>query len=237
MCGRITQISNRMEYIQALGPTFVYQEWSGGDIVAQYNVAPGAQVTVIEQLDRDRLHNNRIMWGYRTPWSKEQGHRPHPNSRIEKSRSPYIRHMWKSGRVLVPVDGWYEWTGEKASKQPWYFRLKTNRPMFMAAITNFRPREVQTVEVGLAIITTAADGALADIHDRRPIVLSPEHAQLWVDKGISAEQAEEIAHAGILPPDAFEWYPVSKAVNRVVNMMELSVDEQNALITPIELGI
>jgi len=38
--------------------------------------------------------------------------------------------MWKSGRAIVPADGWYEWTGEAGKKQPWHIRLKTRRPMF-----------------------------------------------------------------------------------------------------------
>ncbi|SFA84911.1 SOS response associated peptidase (SRAP) [Collimonas sp. OK607] len=47
--------------------------------------------------------------------------------------------MFKSGRVIVPAEGWYEWTGEKGHKQPWYIRLKSGESMLMAAITDFRP--------------------------------------------------------------------------------------------------
>lgn len=41
--------------------------------------------------------------------------------------------------VIVPADGWYDWTGEKGHKQPWYIRLKADKPMFMAGITNWKP--------------------------------------------------------------------------------------------------
>jgi putative SOS response-associated peptidase YedK len=49
----------------------------------------------------------------------------------------YFRHIWRQDRVNVPADGSYMWTGAHRQKQPWYIRLKTDRPMFLAAISNF----------------------------------------------------------------------------------------------------
>jgi putative SOS response-associated peptidase YedK len=43
------------------------------------------------------------------------------SARIERAATGrYFRHMWREGRVIVPADGWYEWTGEEGRKQPWH---------------------------------------------------------------------------------------------------------------------
>jgi putative SOS response-associated peptidase YedK len=71
--------------------------------------------------------------------------------------------------------------------------------------------------MGFAIVTAAAEAGLVDVHDRRPVVLVPEDARLWMDHDFSAEQAEQLARAASLPPDAFEWYKASPDVNNAKN--------------------
>lgn len=67
------------------------------------------------------------------------------------------------------------------------------------------------------IITAASDSGMVDIHDRRPLVLPPEHASEWLDPELSPERAEEIAKNLCQPTEEFEWYPVGKAVGNVKN--------------------
>jgi putative SOS response-associated peptidase YedK len=66
-------------------------------------------------------------------------------------------------------------------------------------------------------VTAAADGGFVDAHAQRPIVLLAEDAAIWMDKTLSTDAAEHIARWMALPRDAFEWHPVSKAVNKVAN--------------------
>ena len=58
---------------------------------------------------------------------------------------------------------------------------------------------------------------MVDIHDRRPVVLSPDDARMWLDPDLPAEQAEHLARSMAVPADEFTWHAVSKAVNRVGN--------------------
>lgn len=55
------------------------------------------------------------------------------------------------------------------------------------------------------------------MHDRRPVVLSPEDVYLRLDQGISPDHAEHLARFATLGPDCFEWYKASAAVNKVGN--------------------
>lgn len=127
---------------------------------------------------------------------------------------PFFRHMFARGRILVPADGWFEWTGDKGDKQPWYVRLRSQRPLFLAAITNWIPYAVQDKEVGLVILTTVADGGLVDVHDRRPVVFEGKDARLWMDNTLPAQQAEALARTRSVPPESFEWFKVSRDVNK-----------------------
>lgn len=210
----MTQHRTREEYAEALGfPETTPPRWVGGDLVKRYNIAPGSLVWVMHRLASiDAMET--VTWGYRPDWAAERGLPMAINARIEKaSTGAYFRHMWRAGRVIIPADGWYEWTGEKGRKQPWYIRLKSDQPLFMAAITNFRPHVVQTKPVGVVIVTAPAERGMIDVHDRMPLVLSPEDALQWMDNDFSPEQAEQMARTGCLPPEDFEWYRVSRAVN------------------------
>jgi putative SOS response-associated peptidase YedK len=183
----------------------------------------------MHRLGDGKEHMDTVSWGYRPSWAAEKGMPMAINARIEKAATgAFFRPLWKFGRAIVPADGWFEWTGEPRNKQPWYIRLKTDQPMFLAAITDFRPGREMSEDSGFVIVTAAADGGLVDVHDRRPIVFSNEDAALWMDNSLPADQAENLARCVSLPPDAFEWYPVSKEVNKVGN-------NEPRLIEPFEL--
>lgn len=80
---------------------------------------------------------------------------------------------------------------------------------------------------GFVIITAGSDQGMVDIHDRKPLVLSPEHAREWVDPETSPERAAEIAVEHCRPAGDFRWYKVGKAVGNVRH-------EGPQLIEPIE---
>jgi putative SOS response-associated peptidase YedK len=188
------------------------------DHAPSWNVPPGTRPWLMHRFVDDRDHIDAVNWGYRPSWAAEKGIPIAINARIEKAATgPFFRPLWKSGRAIVPADGWYEWTGVPRHKQPWYIRLKTDRPMFLAAITNYRPGKETPEGTGFVIVTAASEGGMVDVHDRRPVVLSAEDASLWMDNSLPPEQAEHLARTQALSPDAFEWYQVSKDVNRVGN--------------------
>ncbi|MGF6100145.1 putative SOS response-associated peptidase YedK [Enterobacter sp. A4] len=66
-------------------------------------------------------------------------------------------------------------------------------------------------------MTSAADKGLVDIHDRRPLVLSPEAAREWMRQDIGGKEAEEIVADGTMDADKFIWHAVSRAVGNPKN--------------------
>lgn len=218
MCGRITQHRNQIAYAREMGWQADEFGRRDGRHTSAWNVAPGSAPWLMHRFDDERAHIDAVNWGYRPSWAAEKKIPMAINARIEKAATgPYFRPLWKKGRAIVPADGWYEWTGEKGRKQPWYIRRRDDRPLFLAAITGYRPDKEPGGNTGFVIVTAAADGGLIDVHDRRPVVFAPEDAALWMDNSLPPEQAEQLARAMALPPDAFDWYRVGTDVNRVGN--------------------
>ena len=66
------------------------------------------------------------------------------------------------------------------------------------------------------MITTRANETMAPLHDRMPVVLSPEDWDEWLRPGPLApgRQRELLVPA---PPDLLDYHPVSQAVNKALN--------------------
>lgn len=67
------------------------------------------------------------------------------------------------------------------------------------------------------IITADSVGGMVDIHDRRPVTLSPELAQEWLDPATPKERAEQMVLQQGEPTEAFEWFKVDRAIGNVRN--------------------
>lgn len=70
---------------------------------------------------------------------------------------------------------------------------------------------------------------MVDIHDRRPVTLSPELAREWLDPGTPKERAEQLVLLEGEPTEAFEWFKVDRAIGNVRNQVP-------ALIQPFSDG-
>jgi len=230
MCGRIAQYSGMDDFFSELAPRFRRIGAYDHEPIKRYNVAPSTRVQLIRAVD-DELRAEPVKWGWSPFWAK--GKRPDPiNARVETvATGKFFKQLWPEGRALTPANGWYEWVADPADpkrKQPYFIVLKDRRPMLLAALAQVHPGLEPNDNDGFVIITAASDSGMVDIHDRRPLVLTPEHAREWIEPGLSPARAEEIARECCRPTDDFEWYPVGKAVGNVRNQGE-------ELISPIEL--
>ncbi len=79
------------------------------------------------------------------------------------------------------------------------------------------------------IITADSEGGMVDVHDRRPVSLSPQLAREWLDPATPRERAEQMALLQGEPTEVFEWYQVDRAVGNVRN-------QGPHLIRPVEEG-
>jgi len=223
MCGRFTQYQSQVHYLEKLNWQAPLAFEPNDEPIDRYNVAPTTRVQLLHW-DDDGLRVSAVPWGYAPHWAQGKGKRPPAiNARLETAvTSRYWSSVWKHGRCLVPADGWYEWVKnphDAKRKQPYYIKLKTDEPMFYAAIGHF-PRGADdefSESDGFAIVTCASDQGMVDIHDRMPVVLPPEVAREWLEAGLAPERAEDLARHHAEPVESFEWYEVGKEVGNVKN--------------------
>jgi len=219
MCGRYSIYESMDHYLRELAPKQLvingYDHWP----IERYNVAPSTRVEIIRPVDGG-LSVDKVRWGWSPFWAK--GKRPDPiNARVETvAMGKFFKQLWPNGRAIAPANGWFEWVKDPTNpkkKQPYYIRLKSQAPMFYGALAQVTPGLEPREDDGFVIITAASDSGMVDIHDRRPLMLTPELANEWLDPATSAKRAEEIAKECCSPVEDFEWYPVGKAVGNVRN--------------------
>jgi putative SOS response-associated peptidase YedK len=213
MCGRY-RLSRRKQLIQEYFGTTDEVDWE-----PRYNIAPSQSAGIIR---RDRAKPERrfllARWGLIPYWAKD----PSIGYKLINARSetvtgkPAFREAFESRRCLIPADGFYEWRRAGNTKQPFHFGLQDDSLFAFAGLwdcwTDARGQMVESC----SILTTTPNSLLADVHDRMPVILNPEHYDLWLDPGFRRVDAlKEMLN----PFDAtlMRRYPVSTRVNFVKN--------------------
>lgn len=231
MCGRYSIYESMDHYLRQLSLDLVVINGYDHEPINRYNVAPSTHVEIIRQVG-DGLSVDRVKWGWSPFWAK--GKRPDPiNARAETVvTGKFFKGLWPGGRALAPANGWFEWIPDSVDpkrKQPYYITSADGGPLYFAALAevhhSFEPDERD----GFVIITAAADQGLIDIHDRKPLVLTPELAREWLAPATSPERAAAIVKDECRPSQDFRWFPISKAVGNVRN-------QGPALIEPVSEG-
>ncbi|HBO9229172.1 TPA: SOS response-associated peptidase [Pseudomonas aeruginosa] len=215
MCGRLSQYTGLHEFVDALSMPNVLVNLVG-EQPQRYNVAPSTAVTTL-RLEGDALVAQPIRWGWRPFWARDRA--PPINARVEKvAHGRFFSAAWRH-RALCPVSGWFEWVAEGGPrKQPFHIQHRDGSPILCAAIGQFPGLDDEPGEQhGFVIITADSAGGMVDIHDRRPVVLSPELAREWLDPATPAERAEQIVLLQGEPSEEFTWYAVDPAVGNVRN--------------------
>ena len=114
-------------------------------------------------------------------------------------------------RALIPADGWYEWRRERGARQAYYMTPADGSVLAFAGIwSRWGPDGLLT----FSVLTTAAVGELARVHDRMPLLLPPQAWTEW----LTAPAGPELLRP---PPAAWleglEIRPVGPAVGNVRN--------------------
>jgi putative SOS response-associated peptidase YedK len=102
------------------------------------------------------------------------------------------------------------------AKQPFCFEVNNGELFAFAGIWDRWKNPSGTWIETCSILTTTANAVTSAVHDRMPVILDPEHYDVWLDPGTRNARAA----ADLLKPfDAsrMRCYPVSARVNHVAN--------------------
>jgi len=168
MCGRYTLTCDDEAALRRGMPFDEFSE-TRIELRPRYNVAPGQRNPVMF-LDGGGLVLDEALWGF-----ERRGGGLVINARGETAgRTSMFRNAFREGRCLVPADGFFEWRREGGVNQPYLFRSPRGELLLMAGLFE-ADRYV--------VLTRNSDEAVADIHDRMPVVIEAHDADRWLREG------------------------------------------------------
>lgn len=210
MCGRYALFGPSSRLREQFGAQTEF-EWPDA-----YNVAPSQSVPVIHLAKGGRPEIVLAQWGLLPSWVAATGKVRRPlNAKLETAaEKPMFRAAFRHARVLVPACGFYEWRPEPDSKQPYFIRPAGGESLFGFGGLLARRDGPEGAVRSFAILTTAANEAVAPIHERMPVIIAPEDYAAWLDPGLTdVDLLAEIAQH--YDPERMEAFPVDRAVGDV----------------------
>ena len=174
------------------------------DFPPRYNIAPTQPVAIVRAARRDdgglERHFDLVRWGFLPPFVKDPRQFPLIfNARCETLRTKAsFKNAFRRRRCLFVADAFYEWRRDGGRRgRPYLFQRADGAPLGLGGIweswSGPNGEELDTA----CIITTAANGASAAIHDRLPAIIAPDCFDLWLDPD---EASADAAFALLRPP-------------------------------------
>lgn len=195
------------------------------EVAARYNLAPGTDIPTIRHSPEGKRVMHLLRWGLAPHWAKDSsiGNKL-SNARGETvAEKPSFRDAFKRRRCLVPADGFYEWKAEGKQKQPYYFSMKDGEPFALGGVwESWRAPNGEILRT-CCLITTEPNEIMTPVHDRMPVIVSPDDYAQWLTGELDEAQA-------LVKPysiEAMQAWAVSKRVSR-------SGEEGADLIDPAE---
>lgn len=170
MPGRLFQTAPLSDIAAVLGTQTELEE------PPRANIAPGQEVVVFDGALR------RMRWGIVPVGRVNARGRPVMEQIINaRSETVFDKSAFVGvGRAVIPVQGWYEWTGERRRKTAWAIRDKTRPFLFFAAITDVwvAPGGLEVPQV--APVTCAPSADVREIHHRMGVLLERADIPAWL---------------------------------------------------------
>ncbi|UOQ90958.1 SOS response-associated peptidase [Agromyces endophyticus] len=180
MCGRFV-VSQKVDDLTAVfDAENDFDDWQ-----PSFSLAPTDTVPIVrERADRETGEFVRrlepAVWNFHPSFMKD-AKRPQFNTRIETVAT---NGLWKGafaqGRCIVPMRGYFEWTGEPGKKRAHYLHGEGD-VLAAAGISTARKLPDGEWQVSTSIITREARDASGEVHDRMPVYLPLDEIERYLD--------------------------------------------------------
>jgi len=153
-----------------------------GPLRKRFNIAPTQDAPVVRVSAEGQREIAMLRWGLVPSWAKDLS----AGTKMINARSegvhekPAFREALKRRRCLVPATGFFEWKPVGKRKQPFAITL-ADRPLFAFAGLWESWRSAQKTIETFTIVTTDANDAVREIHDRMPVILSRDDEDAWLE--------------------------------------------------------
>lgn len=165
-----------------------------------------------------------LRWGLVPSWAKD----PSIGNRMINARSetltekPSFQRAAAKRRCILPAAGFFEWTKEDGKKLPFFLHDPDTPILGFAGLYELWPDPGKAKEDPdrwlwtTTVITRPAADALGHIHDRTPVIVTPDMRDDWLDcSSGNVDVARDLLAA--LPEPHLVPYRVSTDVNSVRN--------------------
>lgn len=176
------------------------------DAPARHNIAPGQQIITLAPSGLVQMR-----WGIIPVGRVNARGRPVMETIINaRSETVFDKSAFEGmGRAVVPVNGWYEWTGEKRRKTAWRIMPTDAKFLYFAAITDVwnGPGGVAVHQV--ATVTCPPNADVKPIHHRMAVILEKTDIETWL-KGAPGDVTPlmrpwPVGRLSIEPADDVDW--------------------------------
>lgn len=176
MCGRFANDSATdqliQEYVAQGGkPEDWWKEWAGS-----YSIAPTTDAPIVRDRGEGRILE-LVRWDWQKPANRPKG-APIINARMEKLATGFWAPAFSAARCIVPMRGYYEWTGQKGDKTPHF--LHGEGLLSAAGLTWSMELPSGERSRCFVVITREARDAGGEVHDRMPAFLTPDAWDAWL---------------------------------------------------------
>jgi putative SOS response-associated peptidase YedK len=226
MCGRFVVARVGSELASVLHAEIVPDDLPS----PSFNIAPTAQATIVLDSAKTEPPTRRLAsarWGLVPAWAKDPsvGARAFNARSEEAAEKPTFRDALVSRRAVIPASGYYEWQGATGDKTPHFIRPENGEPLFFAGLYEWWKDPSRPADdpgrwlLTFTILTRSAVGGLAEIHDRMPLMIDAEYADVWLDPTTEypADLLDAVADAAPSVVDTLTWFSVGSAVGNVRN--------------------
>jgi putative SOS response-associated peptidase YedK len=209
VCGRYTLVSPNPAEVRAR-----FRISESVDVRRRYNVAPGDDVLAVTTNRDGAARGELLRWGLVPSWAKQPDTGLKMiNARVETvgDRAAF-RRAFERYRCLIIADGFYEWQAVAgARKQPFHITRDDGGMFAFAGLWSTWHAPDGDRLRSCTILTTAANSAIAPLHDRMPVILAPDTEAQWLDPATAPDRVSAIL-AGLSASET-ALHPVGPAVN------------------------
>ena len=184
---------------------------------AHYNTAPGMLAPVIiPARAAGEFEMSAMMWGLVPSW----WHKPLAEKQFQSFNTPaetahfkpVYRGAFRHHRCLIPVSGFYVWTGRRDAKTPFAASLRMRDWFCIAGLWDIAMIDGSEFD-SFTVLTTHPNDVMAGITTRMPVILKPEDYERWLDP--MSGKVDDLFEPW--PADDMEAWPVGAAVGNVRN--------------------
>jgi putative SOS response-associated peptidase YedK len=209
VCGRYTLATPDPAAVRARFPI-----GESIEVRRRYNVAPGDEVLAVTTDREGHPRGDLLRWGLVPTWAKtpDTGLKM-INARVETvAERPAFSRALQRFRCLIIADGFYEWRPVPSGPKQGFHITRDDGGLFAFAglWSIWHSADGSTLRT-CTILTTAANSAIAQLHERMPIILAPEAEEQWLEHSTETEQLDRLLHG--LPPAGTAVRRVGPAVN------------------------